>query len=104
MISINEKDKIKIKGLKYIDLFYGIGGFRYALDSFEAKCVFSSEIDKKASKVYQKNFYDMPQGDIRAIKEYDVLPHDVLCAGFPCQAFSISGKQRGFEDERGTLF
>ena len=104
MISINEKDKTKIKGLKYIDLFCGIGGFRYALDSFEAKCVFSSEIDKKASKVYQKNFCDMPQGDIRAIKECDILPHDVLCAGFPCQAFSISGKQRGFEDERGTLF
>ena len=104
MISINEKDKTKIKGLKYIDLFCGIGGFRYALDSFDAECVFSSEIDEKASKVYQKNFCDMPQGDIRAIKECGILPHDILCAGFPCQAFSISGKQRGFEDDRGTLF
>ena len=97
MIKISEQDKSKIKGLKYIDLFCGIGGFRYALDSFGACCVFSSEIDRH-------NFGDEPKGDIRAIKEWEVPPHDILCAGFPCQAFSISGKQKGFEDERGVLF
>ena len=104
MISIDETDKINIKNLKYIDLFCGIGGFRQALDSFDAQCVFSSDIDKNACKVYKKNYKDEPKGDIRAIKECDVPHHDILCAGFPCQAFSISGKQRGFEDERGTLF
>ena len=104
MIRINEKDKTKIRDLKYIDLFCGIGGFRLALDSFDAECVFSSEIDKSACKVYQNNYNVTPRGDIRAIGECDVPPHDILCAGFPCQAFSISGKQRGFNDERGSLF
>lgn len=104
MIRINEKDKTKIRDLRYIDLFCGIGGFRLALDSFDAECVFSSEIDKSACKVYQNNYNVTPRGDIRAIGECDVPPHDILCAGFPCQAFSISGKQRGFNDERGSLF
>ena len=104
MISVSEKDKTKIRHLKYVDLFCGIGGFRLALDSFDAECVFSSDIDKSACKVYQNNYNVTPRGDIRAIGECDVPPHDILCAGFPCQAFSISGKQRGFNDERGSLF
>lgn len=93
------------KPVNFIDLFAGIGGFRYALEYFsDAKCVFTSEWDKHAQKTYQDNFGEIPNGDITQIKEKDIPGHDVLCAGFPCQAFSVSGKQRGFEDTRGTLF
>jgi len=88
----------------FIDLFAGIGGFRLALESFGLKCVFSSEWDKHAQKTYEINFGELPKGDITKIEESEIPPHDILCAGFPCQAFSISGKQKGFEDSRGTLF
>lgn len=88
----------------FIDLFAGIGGFRYALNSFSLKCVFSSEIDKYCVETYKNNFNDIPYGDIRNIDGKDIMDHDVLCAGFPCQPFSISGKQLGFNDSRGTLF
>jgi DNA (cytosine-5)-methyltransferase 1 len=90
--------------LTFIDLFAGIGGFRLALESYGAKCVFSSEIDKHACKTYEANFGEMPSGDITKIPAREIPRHDILCAGFPCQAFSISGKQLGFEDARGTLF
>ncbi len=103
MLAISEKDKT-LKGFTFIDLFAGIGGFHYALKSFGAKCVFASEIDKKATKVYELNHNLKPKGDITKIIEKDIPKHDILCAGFPCQAFSISGKQKGFEDTRGTLF
>lgn len=100
---INTDDK-KLSGFTFIDLFAGIGGFRIALSSFGAECVFSSEWDSWAQKVYFDNFGDKPHGDITQINEKSIPDHDILCAGFPCQAFSISGKQRGFEDSRGTLF
>lgn len=89
---------------KFIDLFAGIGGFRIALEKNGAKCVFSSEWDKQAQITYNENFGEMPHGDITKINESEIPEHDILCAGFPCQAFSISGKQRGFKDARGTLF
>jgi len=92
------------KNKTFIDLFAGLGGFRLALESMGAECVFSSEWDKFAQEVYESNFGEMPHGDITQIDEKDIPEHDVLCAGFPCQAFSISGKQKGFEDTRGTLF
>lgn len=88
----------------FIDLFAGIGGFHIALSSFGAKCVFSSEWDDEAQQVYENNFGIKPFGDITKIDEKMIPSHDILCGGFPCQAFSISGKQRGFEDTRGTLF
>lgn len=88
----------------FIDLFAGIGGFRKALEKFNGKCVFSSEFNSDSQDVYERNFGERPQGDITNIDEKKIPAHDVLCAGFPCQAFSISGKQRGFEDSRGTLF
>lgn len=88
----------------YIDLFAGIGGFRQAMDSIGGECVFSSEIDKFACQTYFENYGEYPHGDITKIKEVDIPHHDILCGGFPCQAFSISGKQKGFEDARGTLF
>lgn len=90
--------------LRYIDLFAGIGGFRIALDSLGHQCVFSSEWDTEAQKVYKSNFKDKPYGDITKISNKDIPDHDILCAGFPCQPFSISGKQLGFNDTRGTLF
>lgn len=93
-----------MNGFKFIDLFAGLGGFRLALESFGGECVFSSEIDPHAQKVYHMNFNELPHGDITTIKESDIPEHDVLCAGFPCQAFSVSGKRLGFEDARGTLF
>ncbi len=99
--------KIKNKELSnytFIDLFAGIGGFHLALESFGAKCVFTSEWDKYAAKTYEINFKAKVFGDITKINEKDIPKHDILCAGFPCQAFSISGKQKGFEDTRGTLY
>lgn len=90
--------------IKFIDLFAGIGGFRIALEKHGAKCVFTSEWDKGAQKTYYENFGEIPQGDITKINEKDIPKHDIICAGFPCQAFSISGKQQGFKDARGTLF
>lgn len=87
----------------FIDLFAGIGGFRIPLQWEKGKCVFSSEFNHYAQKVYEANYGEFPFGDITAIPEDFIPEHDVLCAGFPCQPFSISGKMKGFEDTRGTL-
>jgi len=100
----------KCQQIKFIDLFAGIGGFRYAIQNAAAKndltaeCVFTSEIDKVCQQVYQENFGDMPHGDITQIEPESIPDHDVLLAGFPCQPFSIIGQMKGFEDTRGTLF
>lgn len=90
----------------FIDLFAGIGGFRIALQNLGGRCVFTSEWDAPAQKSYFENFGEQPFGDITDIKVKNSIPKnfDVLCAGFPCQAFSIAGKRGGFEDTRGTLF
>lgn len=90
----------------FIDLFAGIGGFRMALQGLNGKCVFSSEWDKEAQKTYFENFGEYPYGDITKPETKSEIPKkfDILCAGFPCQAFSIAGKRGGFEDTRGTLF
>ena len=90
--------------LKFIDLFCGIGGFRVALEKYGLECVFSSDIDRYAQDSYYKNFKEKPNGDITEISEKKIPNHDVLCAGFPCQSFSISGKQAGIKDSRGRLF
>lgn len=94
----------KFSDFTFIDLFAGIGGFRKSLEYYGAKCVFSSEIDEHACKTYKANYGETPYGDITKISNEQIPAHDILCAGFPCQAFSISGKQLGFEDARGTLF
>ena len=90
----------------FIDLFAGIGGFRLAMQNLGGKCIYSSEWDKEAKKTYKANFGETPFGDItkETTKSYIPDNFDVLCAGFPCQAFSIAGKRGGFEDTRGTLF
>lgn len=93
-----------LQNYNFIDLFSGIGGFHLALNSFGAKCVFASEWDKYAAETYLENFNLKPFGDITKIDEKLIPNHDILCGGFPCQAFSISGKQKGFDDTRGTLF
>ena len=91
---------------KFIDLFAGIGGFRLALQSLQGKCVFTSEWDKYSKQTYRANFGEIPFGDITKSETKNYIPDDfdVLCAGFPCQAFSIAGRRGGFEDTRGTLF
>ena len=88
-------------GKSFVDLFCGIGCMRYALESFGAKCVFSSEWDEHCKDAYEANHGDRPAGDITQILARDIPKHDIICAGFPCQAFSISGKMKGFADERG---
>lgn len=88
----------------FIDLFAGIGGMRMAFQNLNGKCLFSSEINEYSKKTYEINFGDIPLGDIKEINEKDVPDHDILVAGFPCQAFSMAGKRGGFEDTRGTLF
>lgn len=91
---------------KFIDLFAGVGGFRMAMQNLGGKCVFTSEWDKDAQKTYRANFGEVPFGDITKEETKKFIPDgfDILCAGFPCQAFSIAGKRGGFEDTRGTLF
>ncbi|WRH66870.1 MAG: DNA (cytosine-5-)-methyltransferase [Planktothrix sp. GU0601_MAG3] len=96
--------------MRYIDLFCGVGGFRIAINqvlnakNINPKCVFSSDIDSDAQKIYQMNFGEKPAGDITQIMAEDIPEHDILLAGFPCQPFSICGQLKGFEDTRGTLF
>lgn len=91
---------------KFIDLFAGIGGFRIALQNLGGKCVFTSEWNEAAQQTYRENFGEVPFGDITKEKTKSYIPKnfDVLCAGFPCQAFSIAGYRKGFHDTRGTLF
>ncbi len=88
---------------RFIDLFAGVGGFHLAFKS--ENCVFASEIDINARETYKLNFPNTRlEGDITKIDEKDIPEHDILCAGFPCQPFSVAGYRKGFEDARGTLF
>jgi DNA (cytosine-5)-methyltransferase 1 len=100
-------DKKKENSLKAIDLFAGIGGIRLGFERAfgdNIDFVFASEIDKYARETYYANFGDEPKGDITQIDEKNIPPFDILLAGFPCQAFSVAGHRKGFEDTRGTLF
>jgi DNA (cytosine-5)-methyltransferase 1 len=106
----HKEQKIKFK---FIDLFAGIGGFHLAASNLGGECVFASEIDEQARKIYELNFIDHnPElfysnnfvGDITKVKEQDIPKFDFLFAGFPCQPFSKGGYRKGFEDTRGTLF
>jgi len=91
--------------MKFFDLFAGIGGFRVGLEAHGHECVGSCEIDKYARKIYGKNFGHEPKyKDVREIDTKDIQEFDILCAGFPCQSFSIVGNRMGFEDKRGNLF
>ena len=99
--------------LRFVDLFCGIGGFRIAFERAGCECVFSSDWNEKARETYQANFGEEPHGDIHSIAVADIPKHDILCAGFPCQPFSIAGvskklslgRAHGFDDkEQGNLF
>ncbi|MFV0431493.1 MAG: DNA cytosine methyltransferase [Alphaproteobacteria bacterium] len=94
------------KTYKFIDLFSGIGAFHQAfkMSKGDYQCVFASDIDTYCQKAYQANYGIMPVGNIKKIDAKDIPNHDILCAGFPCQPFSISGLQKGFNDNRGDLF
>lgn len=96
--------KGKIDKPKFIDLFAGIGGFRLGFERAGYECVFGAEKDDHACSVYEANYGHNPKCDITELNAEEIPDFDVLCAGFPCQAFSISGKQKGFNDTRGTLF
>lgn len=99
-----------MKVVRYIDLFCGVGGFRYGIEAackdaglFPA-CVFSSDIDPECRNSYEANFGERPFGDITKTDENEIPDHDILLGGFPCQPFSICGDMKGFDDTRGTLF
>lgn len=107
----NDKMAVYPIPIKFIDLFCGIGGFRYASEKafknlrLKGECVFSSDIDKFAQESYEANFNEKPVGDITKVNEKEIPDFDLLFGGFPCQAFSICGLQKGFEDTtKGTLF
>ncbi len=98
---------------RFIDLFAGIGGFRIALEKLGCKCVFSSDWDKYSQITYEANFHEKPAGDIHKVEAADIPDFDILCAGFPCQPFSIAGvskkislgRKHGFADKKqGNLF
>lgn len=90
--------------IEFIDLFCGIGGIRLGMEEAGLKCIFSCDINEDCQKTYFENFKELPKGDIKSVDEKAIPDHQILCAGFPCQPFSISGKQKGFADTRGTMF
>lgn len=103
VLNNNIKNERKYK-FKFIDLFAGIGGFRLAFEKAGGKSVFTSEWDKNSQFTFYANFKEIPKGDINAINPKTIPEHNILLAGFPCQAFSIAGYRKGFDDTRGTLF
>lgn len=94
--------------MKFVDLFAGLGGFHKALHELGHECVFASELNPSLRELYKINWGIEPKGDIKKVVDHDINaipPHDILCAGFPCQPFSKAGKQVGMEDKvRGNLF
>lgn len=100
------KDDRKKPTFRFIDLFAGVGGIRLPFQEVGGKCVFTAEIDKHSKITYAANFGEVPEkdGDITKFTSSEIPKHDVLLAGFPCQAFSQAGKKQGFLDTRGTMF
>jgi DNA (cytosine-5)-methyltransferase 1 len=100
------------KEIKYADLFCGLGAFHKAFNrnnlmnnNIRYTCVFACDINEGVRKIYEENYKIKPEGDINKINIDNIPNFDILCAGFPCQPFSIAGNQKGFEDKtRGNLF
>ena len=88
----------------YGDLFCGVGGFHVAADTLGLQCKFACDIDDDAQQAYETNFGIRPLGDISKIVPHQIPDVDILCAGFPCQPFSIIGDRRATADPRGTMF
>lgn len=103
-VNIPYKDNRRKHDFTFIDLFAGVGGIRLPFQQAGGKCVFTSEWDKFSKKTYAANYGEYPDGDITKIRSEDIPAHDVLLAGFPCQAFSQAGLRQGFNDTRGTMF
>lgn len=109
MSSLGNGNKSQAEGyegrMKFIDLFAGLGGFHLALNQLGHECVFACEQDEDLRQLYERNFGITPAGDIRLVSVEDIPPHDILCAGFPCQPFSKAGDQQGFDCPNwGDLF
>lgn len=100
----NHVGTLDLTGYKFIDLFCGIGGFHQALKKMGAECVLACDIDKDCRVVYTDNYGIEPVSNVKDINEKTMVDFDIICAGFPCQAFSNGGKKKCFEDERGLLF
>ena len=101
------KPQLNLKQLRFFDMFSGIGGFKIALEKAGFKCVGYCDNDKYATKLYREFFNteeEMYFDDATTIRTEELPDFDILCAGFPCQAFSIAGKRRGFSESRGTMF
>lgn len=104
MLKDNKLAKEHKRDFTFIDLFAGLGGIRIPFEELGGSCVFSSEWNESAQKMYHANFGEIPTGDITKISSDKIPEHDILLAGFPCQPFSIIGNGKGFADTRGTLF
>lgn len=102
--SMGVENKLNYKSFKYVSLFSGIGGFEQALNKLGGKCIMASEIDKYANQAYEILYGHKTVGDVTKVAAEDVPDHELLVGGFPCQAFSVAGNRKGFEDTRGTLF
>ncbi len=103
---LKEDSDIMKNGFKVASLFAGIGGICYGFKQAGAQVVWANEIDKDACKTYRHNFGDkyLVEGDIKEVDPNTIPDIDILNGGFPCQAFSVAGYRKGFEDERGNLF
>ena len=99
-----KEEEMVEEGIKFIDLFCGIGGFHTALSRIGLKCVLACDIDKNCREVYKNNYKITPKDDIKNINENTMADFDILCGGFPCQPFSNGGKKKTFSDDRGLLF
>lgn len=109
ILALKDETPFKLKNnkesaFKFIDLFAGIGGIRLPFQQLQGECVFASEWNRFSQITYAANFGDIPNGDITKIPATSIPDHDVLLAGFPCQAFSQAGLKQGFNDTRGTMF
>ena len=96
--------QIELPKYKYIDLFCGIGGFHQAFNKLNSECILACDIDKDCRTVYKMNYGIEPVDDVKKINEKTMEEFDILCGGFPCQAFSNGGNKKCFEDDRGLLF
>lgn len=94
----------KIEKMKFIDLFSGIGGFHQALTDLGCECNLACDVDKACRETYKINYGIDPHPDVKKINPDEIEDMDIICGGFPCQAFSNAGKKKTFEDDRGLLF